>query len=266
MKKVNYHIHTTGSDGKLKPEELIKLAIKRKFDVLGITDHYHFPPNFRNWGNEFYSDEHYKELNNLKKIYAHKIKILVNVEFDWIKDYKKWIKKEAIKRKYDYRFISVHFIKVGKGYIPLDHNERTFQKMIKDIGGIKKLVKNYYLSLRDAIKTGCFDVVGHLDIIKIWNKNKKYFSEQEKWYKKEILKTLKLIKKKNMKIDLNTAGLRNPCAEQYPSLGILKEAKKLKISFLIGTDGHKSNELEAGLKKLKTYKYWVISVLILLFL
>jgi histidinol-phosphatase (PHP family) len=251
MKKVNYHIHTTGSDGKLNPEDWIKIAIKKKFAILGITDHYHFPIGFRDWGNEFYSDEHYKELNKLKKKYKDKIRIFVNVEFDWLKDYKRWIKKEAMKRRYDLRFISVHFLKIGKEHIPLDHSEQTFQKLIKDSGGIKKLVKKYYLSLREAIKTGCFDVVGHLDIIKIWNKNKKYFSEKKSWYKREIQKTLKLIKKKNMKIDLNTAGFRKPCAEQYPSRDILEEAKKMKIPFLIGTDAHKTEELEAGLKEIK---------------
>jgi histidinol-phosphatase (PHP family) len=254
MKKVNYHTHTIGSDGKLNPEELIKLAIKKKFEIIGITDHYHFPQGFRDWGNEFYSDEHYKELQRLKEKYKDKIKILVNVEFDWLKDYKKWIKKEATKRKYNFKFISVHFLKIGKEYFPLDYNEKTFKKMTKDIGGIRKLVRLYYKNLREAIKSGCFDVVGHLDIIKIYNKNKKYFSEKEDWYKNEITKTLKLIKKKNMKIDLNTSGLRKPCSEQYPSFEILKEANKMKIQFLIGTDAHNGKELESGLEEIRRLK------------
>jgi len=251
MKKVNYHTHTTGSDGKLKPKDWIKIAIKKKFDVLGITDHYHFPAGFRDWGNDYYSDEHYKELNKLKKRYEDKIKILVNVEFDWLKDYKKWIKQEAGKRKYDLRFISVHFVDDGGKGTPIDYNEKSFKDLIKYHKGIKNLVKFYYGELRKAIKTDCFDVVGHLDIIKLWNKEKKYFSGKEDWYKKEIQKTLKLIKKKNMKIDLNTSGLRKPCAEQYPSKEILEEAKKMKISFLVGTDAHNTVELEAGLKEIK---------------
>lgn len=247
MDKVNYHTHTAGSDGSLKSEDLIKAAIKKKFNVLGITDHYYFPSGFKDWGNEFYSDEHYDNLNKLKRKYKDKIKILVNVEFDWLKDYKKWIKHEATRRKYDLRFISVHFLKIGKEYIPIDYSERTFQKMVKDSGGIKRLVKKYYSSLRKAIKMGCFDVVGHLDIVKIWNKNKKYFSEEEKWYKSEVQKTLILIKKKNMKIDLNTSGLRKPCAEQYPSREILKKSNEMKIPLLVGTDAHKPEELESGL-------------------
>jgi len=154
------------------------------------------------------------------------------------------------KRKYDYRFISVHFIKTGKEYVPLEYNEESFQKMIGDAGGIKNLVRRYYKNLRDAIKTGCFDVVGHLDLIKIWNKDNKYFSDKEEWYKKEVSETLKLIKEKNMKIDLNTSGWRKPCNEQYPSLEILKEAKKMEIPFLIGTDAHGVRELEKGLARI----------------
>ena len=69
---------------------------------------------------------------------------------DIIKDYKKWIKQES-KRKYDYKFVSIHFLKVGKEYIPVDHSEKSFQKMIRDTGGIKKLVKIYYSDLRKAI-------------------------------------------------------------------------------------------------------------------
>ncbi len=251
MEKVNYHTHTTGSDGKVEAEEWIKLAIKKKFKVLGITDHYYFPPGFRDWGNEFYSDEHYRKLKDLKEKYKNKITILVNVEFDWLEDYKEWIKNEATRRTYDYRFISIHFIKVGKDYPPLDNDEETFQKIVKDLGGIKKVVKKYYSELRKAIKTGWFDVVGHLDLIKIWNKDNKYFSGKESWYRREVEKTLKLIKKKNMKMDLNSKGFGKPCREQYPSLEILKEAQRMGIPFLIGTDAHKLEELEKGLEEIE---------------
>lgn len=252
--KINYHVHTTGSDGKLEPEELVKLAIKKKFGILGITDHYHFPLGFRNWGNNYYSDDHYVKLKKLKKKYSSKIKVLVNVEFDWLEDYKKWIKKEATKQKYDYRFISVHFLKIGKEYFPIDHSQKLFGEMIEKSGGIKKLVKNYYLCLRSAIKANCFDVVAHFDLVKIWNKDGLYFSGDERWYKKEVIETLKLIKKKNMKLDLNSSGLAKPCGEQYPSKWIVGEAKKFGIVLFLGTDMHKVEELETGLKEIEEIK------------
>lgn len=248
MGKSNYHIHTTISDGKLSPEELIKLAIKRKFDTICITDHYKLPSRFIE-SNDFYSEKDYNNLKELKIRYKDKIKILIGVEFDWLEDYKGWLKKEAQKRHYDYKFASIHFLKIGGEYSSLDLSEKTFQDMIKKSGGIEKLVTNYFSSLREAVKSGYFDVVAHLDIIKIWNDNKKYFSGEEDWYKGEIQKTLAAISKKKMKIELNTAGWRKPCNEQYPSNEILKEVKKVKIPLIIGTDAHKENELEAGLEE-----------------
>ena len=122
--------------------------------------------------------------------------------------------------------------------------------MIKDAGGIKKLVKKYYRGLRQAIKTGCFDVVAHFDLIKTWNRDGKYFSGEEDWYEREVSETLRLINKKNMKIDLNSSGLRKACGEQYPSLKILGEAKGLGVGFLVGTDAHEAGEMECGLGEL----------------
>jgi len=248
LEKENYHLHTTISDGKLKPEELIKLAIKKKFSTICITDHYHLPPKFRGEKNDFYSEKDYRLLNRLKNKYSGKINVLAGVEFDWLGDYKEWFEKEA-KKKYDLRLLSIHFIKAKKDYIPLDLSEELFNEAIKKSGGIEKAVRSYYHDLREGINTGYFDAVAHMDIIKIWNKNKKYFSGNENWHKKEVIKTLKLIKTKNMKMEINTAGWRKPCNEQYPAEWILRKAVNLGIPILIGTDGHRKEQIDYKLKE-----------------
>ncbi|KEH97837.1 hydrolase [Clostridium botulinum C/D str. BKT12695] len=38
-KKGDFHLHTTASDGKLSPSELVNLAKKQAFDIIAITDH-----------------------------------------------------------------------------------------------------------------------------------------------------------------------------------------------------------------------------------
>ena len=244
MKRENYHLHTTISDGKLKPEELIKLAIKKNLDTICITDHYHLPPDFKEERNDFYSEKDYRTLRRLQVKYKNKINILVGVEFDWLKDHKEWTGKEASRKKYDYKLLSVHFLKSKGGYSFIDLSEEGFDETIKKEGGIKKVVEAYYGGLREGIKTGYFDAVAHFDIIKIWNKDKKYFSGKEKWYESQVRETLKLIKKKSMKMEINTAGWRKPCNEQYPSEWILKEALNRGIPILIGTDGHKKEEID----------------------
>jgi len=39
MKKIDLHIHTTASDGKLTPEEIVVRAEEKEFQVIAITDH-----------------------------------------------------------------------------------------------------------------------------------------------------------------------------------------------------------------------------------
>ncbi|MCD3297307.1 PHP domain-containing protein, partial [Clostridium botulinum] len=38
-KKGDFHLHTTASDGKLSPTELVTLAKNDGFDIISITDH-----------------------------------------------------------------------------------------------------------------------------------------------------------------------------------------------------------------------------------
>jgi histidinol-phosphatase (PHP family) len=238
MKRVSYHTHTTFSDGKISAEKLIKLAIKKNYEVLALTDHYRNPPGLKDWGNDYYTYENYLELKKLKKKYKGKIKILVGVEFDWLPGYEKWVLGQVGKRKYDLKLISIHFLKIGKDYDPIEYTGEYFEKMIKKIGGIRKLVKLYYRTLRTAVKTKKFDVVSHLDLIKSWNEDSKYFSEEKRWYRREVIKTLNQIKKTGMKIDFNLKGLRKPCKSTHPSKWVMKEIKVRKIKTLVGTDAH----------------------------
>ena len=52
-----------------------------------------------------------------------------------------------------------------------------------------------------------------------------------------------------MKLELNTAGLRKECKEIYPSLWILKEAKRLGIELIAGSDAHTPLEIAKDFDK-----------------
>ena len=250
IQRVSYHTHTTISDGKLKPEELIKLAIKKKFKVLAITDHYTRPKGISldDWGSNFYSDKDYEELLKLKEKYKNKIDLLIGTEFDWLPTKKEWLKDNVKKRDYDIKIISVHMLYIKGEYYLFNANKELFSEILDLLGNnIKKLVKLYYKNLRKAIKTRLFDVVGHFDLIKIFNEDSRYFSDKDSWYKREVVKTLRLMRKFNLKLDVNLAGFNHPVKEQYPSKWIIDIAKSMKINLLIGTDAHDKKELEYDL-------------------
>jgi histidinol-phosphatase (PHP family) len=54
---------------------------------------------------------------------------------------------------------------------------------------------------------------------------------------------LQAIKKSNMVLEVNTAGLRKPIGELYPSRGLLEEAYALDIPITFSSDAHAVDQI-----------------------
>lgn len=257
---INFRMHSTGSDGKLTPEEVIKQSIKAGIKYLCFTDHYHPPKGMVNFGENFHSEVYVKEVESLKEKYKGKIEIFFGAEFDWIESNKNWTENEIKKKKYDFVLGAVHFLFHKKGRIhifSIDYSKEESLEAMKEFEGLENYIKEYYIQLRKMVKSGLFDCVAHLDLIKIFNKDSTFFSEKADWYIKEVLESLNEIKKAGMCIEINTSGLRWPAGEQYPSKWILEEARKRDIPITIGTDGHEkvSQDLEKAFDLAKEAGY-----------
>ena len=142
-------------------------------------------------------------------------------------------------------------VPINKEYLPINWTEELFLEAIDKSKGIKNLVKEYYKQARLIAQSEAFECIAHFDLIKCWNKDSKYFSDKEDWYKYEVLKTLDEISKSKISIEINTSNWRDfyPCEEQCPSLWILQEAKKRNIPITIGSDGHKKEHIGTGLER-----------------
>ncbi len=248
MAIINYHMHSTGSDGQLSPEENILLAIKLGLKFICFTDHYKDPPNTqKEWGVNFHSEEYIKEIKKLKEKYNDKIDISFGAEYNWITKKEEWIKNEIKKEKYDFLIGSVHGIYKNNKYFVITSSEKSWSELLDEFKDIKEIIKEYYKEVREMANSKLFDSVGHLDVVKIWTDNE---FQKEKWYKQEIIKTLRAIKTSGMCIEINTSGWKRArCKEQYPSLWILKEIKKMDIPITIGADSHFIDEIDYGLDK-----------------
>ncbi|MEN8717854.1 MAG: histidinol phosphate phosphatase, partial [Sulfurovum sp.] len=73
---------------------------------------------------------------------------------------------------------------------------------------------------------------GHLDLIKVF----KFLPKKD--VRLIAKNALKAIKKSNMVLELNPAGLRKPVEEQYPSKELLELAFELEIPITFGSDSH----------------------------
>jgi histidinol-phosphatase (PHP family) len=90
------------------------------------------------------------------------------------------------------------------------------------------------------VESGKFDIVGHLDLIKVF----KFMPKQDvRLLAKEVLHA---IKKSNMVMEINTAGLRKPVREMYPSRALLEVAYSLEIPITFSSDAHAIEQIGAG--------------------
>ena len=240
MKLSSTHNHSTGSDGKLSPEEVVKKAIELKWEYIYFTDHYPNPRevNIKFKDKDFFNKNYVSEVKQLKEKYKDKIEVYLGVELGWLENYSNWLKEQLKKQNFDYVIGSIHDIidKDNKSH-PVEWELKGWIEGAEKFGGAENYVKEYYKQIKLMIKSGLFDSVGHLDYISVYNRKNNLFSEDSDWYKKEIFESLDLIKKHKMALEINASGIRKR-EEQFPSLWILKEARKRNIPITLGLDAH----------------------------
>ena len=229
--RIDLHNHTTRcnhAEGTV--DEYIQRAIELGIDIYGFSEH--APMDF---------DEKYRlpfcdmqaytnDILTAKEKYKKEIHILLGYEVDWLQGH---MDERVLGADVDYLIGSVHFIdKWG-----FDNPEFIGGWKSKDIDEIWQA---YFEATEAMAKSGKFDIVGHLDLIKVF----KFMPKQDvRVLAKNVLRA---IKNSNMVMEINTAGLRKPIGEMYPSRALLEEAYDLAIPITFSSDAHAVAQIGAG--------------------
>ncbi len=78
---INFHIHSTWSDGLYTPEIIVREAIKKKMEKIAITDHYETKKV--NSVPKKYLKMYVEDLKALRRKYGDKIDIYIGIEVDF---------------------------------------------------------------------------------------------------------------------------------------------------------------------------------------
>jgi len=253
MKKlrIDLHNHTylcNHASGTM--QEYIQKAIEFGIDVFGFSCHapMNFDPKYRMSFEDMIIYEN--EIFRLQEEFKDKIKILFAYEVDFLEGF---IDDKVINKDVDYFIGSVHFIdKWG-----FDNPEFIGRYDDMDIDDIWQ---KYFDAISLMAKSGLFDIAGHLDLLKVF----KFLPTKD--VRLLAKNALKAIKKADMTIEINTAGLRKPIEEIYPSRPLIEEMYELDIPITFGSDAHKIEHIghgydeavsiakEIGYSKIMTFK------------
>ncbi len=253
MQLFNLHTHSNFSDGKANAEDVVIEAVNQGLKVLGFSDH--SPVPFENTfaiKNENVNN-YISTIKSLKEKYQDKIDIYCSMEMDFIPGIIKDFKKTKEELGLDYMIGSVHLVgnNIEKLWFIDGSKVETYDEGLNNYfnGDIKKGVKTFFYQYNEMIETEVFDIVGHLDKIKMHNRNR-YFLEEDKWYRDLLMETLTLIKEKSLIVEVNTRGIyKKRSSDFYPSTWILPIMREMNIPVVISSDAHLPNELTLCFKE-----------------
>ena len=221
--KIDLHNHTSLCNHAQGTLSLyIETAITKGTKYFGFSDH--APMDFdQNYRMNFKQMQKYEiDVKNLKEKYKDKIEILLGYEVDYLAGH---IDKRVLNAQVDYLIGSVHFID-GWGFDNPEFIGKYREKNIDEIW------QKYFNTIQEMAESRLFDIVGHLDLIKVFkfmpNKNIVEMAKD----------ALIAIKQADMTLEINMAGYRKPIKEAYPSYELLQEAFKMGIPITFGSDAH----------------------------
>lgn len=247
----NFHTHSNFSDGSDEMKLYCQKALELGFHSLGFSDH--APVRFNNSFsiNPDRLSEYFESIDSLKTEFQGRLNIFTSIEADFIPnhsfDYSFFRQQAAL----DYLIGSIHLVlneKNNRMWFIDGSDPLVWDKGVADIfdGDIKKGVVTFYEQTMNMIETQKPDVVGHLDKIKMHNKDR-HFLTTDKWYTDLIAATLKLIKDHNMVLEVNSRGIyKGRCKELFPSPQIALQAQKMGIPIVLNSDAHQPQELNGG--------------------
>lgn len=251
MGLVDYHTHTalcghaTGT-----VEEYIEAAIARRLSEIGFSDHAPLPEGLRE-GITMYDDQTEEYLSSILA-HALKYKSRIAVRTGFEVDFPL---HDTFDRKYftdpriDYLIGSCHFI---DGWA-FDHPACIDGFSKRDIDDI---YSRYYEIMKDLVVSGRFQIIGHFDLVK------KFGHRAKKDFAKEIA-SLFNGSRRDLSVEINTAGLRKPVEEIYPSEEIVSLLFSLNVPVTLGSDSHSPDEVgyafDAAVAMLKKAGYRKIS-------
>ncbi|AHY47401.1 histidinol phosphate phosphatase, HisJ family [Rubrobacter radiotolerans] len=224
---IDYHLHVIAHDDRPMTVENIlaycEVAKKRGIKQLGITEH------------DRYLDKIDLAAFMEARERSEDVALRLGIEIDYIPGNEDEMFNVSGALPYDYVIGSVH--RVDRREI-----DRATDQSIYAEYETYDLYEAYFENVREAARSGLFEVIGHPDLIKIF----RHAPEED--ITPMLEKTADAIAEAGVAVDVNSAGLRKPVGEVYPSERFLAMFRERDVPIVLSSDAHAAHEVGAGYK------------------
>jgi histidinol-phosphatase (PHP family) len=236
------HVHTDLSpDSDVPIEAYAAQAVERGIAEIAVTDHVDFVP-----GTPAFSFATFEERERVVREAAERwaprgVAIRFGVEITYDRAHEADIRAHLARHAYDYVIGSVH--------VYADSPFHATRVAAWTAGRpLAEIVAPYFDEVRDAIRSGLFDTIGHLDFVKRYlvpHVTPAQLAAAPELYEPLLVALVET----GTALEVNTSGLRQPAAETYPAAPIVARYRLLGgTSVCAGSDAHRKGAFTAGLE------------------
>jgi len=238
----DYHMHTPRCNhacGTIR--EYAEAAVAAGLTEIGISDHSPMPGDFdaawRMRREEL--DDYLQEAEACRDAFAGNLTIRIGLEADYHPGTENYVADMIAAYDWDYVIGSVHYI----GDWGFD-NPDTLDEW--DRRNIDDAYCDYFNLVAQSAATGMFDIIGHPDLIKKFGHRPTVGNARVLEAQQHMLQA---VQQSDTALEISSAGLRKPVGEIYPHTNIVKEAARLNIPFVYGSDAHAPAEVGHGMNE-----------------
>ncbi|MBQ9964677.1 MAG: histidinol-phosphatase HisJ family protein [Clostridia bacterium] len=241
----SYHVHSTLSDGKHTPEEIVKAAIEAGLVALGFSDHGFTDGDLSYCMQD--EDAYIREINRLKEAYAGQIQLYRGVEEDAL--------CPRQREKFEYIIGSCHYIVKDGKLLPIDSSPECFEQCLLLFDGDPvALAQSYYQNFCAYICRRKPDIIGHFDLITKYDEpDKRLFLENPQYTAVAETYVLKALQSGCI-FEVNTGAIaRGLRTAPYPQENLLYILRKHNVPIILSSDSHQADTLTFRFDETKRY-------------
>ena len=243
----DYHVHLRPDEDDSTAERYFtpanaeryrEVASERGIEELGVAEHIHrFVQSLDIWSHPWYRHWAHDDVDEYVE-FLRSVDLKVGIEADFLPGREDRVANFLDGRDWDYVVGSVHFLRDDAIDV---HGEPDWEPWDVWRGADpEKVWTRYFETLGEAARSGMFDILAHLDLVKVFAGHVPVpDGDLRRFYDR----AMDGIADSDVAVEVSTAGLRKPVAEIYPARALLEMCLDAGRPVALSSDAHDPDQL-----------------------